>query len=185
MKRGELTWHNSQGGRGRFRLRGKAVPVDEKTADEKKTDGEKTDEKKTARLRFFLSVTAGAVAVMALALVCHLIGFVSRPTQAGYPFTNYLAVSLNVGSIAVYIGLGGLLGYMFRQAVPVALGMMLPWPIACIVEMIQDPTSHNMFPFEAILFWTPAFFLALLGARFGRKMAERNSAAELSLTNRN
>lgn len=137
--------------------------------DEKPVDENKTDAEKTARLRIVPGVIAGGAAVIILALVCHLTGFVSRPTQAGYPFTNYLAVCLNVGSIAVYLGLGGLLGYAFRQAVPVALGMMLPWPIACIIEMIRDPTSHNMFPFEAILFWTPAFFLALLGLDSGEK----------------
>jgi hypothetical protein len=140
------------------------------------------DERKKLLLRFFLGVTAGWATVMALALVCHLAGFVSRPTEAGYVFTNYLAVCRNVVSIAIYIGLGGLLGYALRQAVPVALGMTLPWPVACVIEMIQDPTSHNLFPFEAILFWTPAFFLALLGARTGWKMAKRTSGTGLSLT---
>jgi hypothetical protein len=51
--------------------------------------------------------------------------------------------------------------------------MMLPWPIDCSIKMHLDPTSHNMFPFESIFAWLPAFLLALLGAYARRKLATR------------
>jgi ABC-type polysaccharide/polyol phosphate export permease len=69
--------------------------------------------------------------------------------------------------------LAALLGGVLRQRWPVAVGMMLPWPIACLIEIIQDPTSHNLLPADVIVCWLPAFGIAFLGTYVGRKLAAR------------
>jgi hypothetical protein len=51
--------------------------------------------------------------------------------------------------------------------------MMLPLPIAFGIEVRSDPTSHNLIPFEVLLYWLPAFGLALLGGYCGEITAVR------------
>ena len=124
-------------------------------------------------LNLGLAVIAGYAGAMGLAVICHSLGLVSRATEVGYPYTNYLATCVNLGSVGAYFLLNALLGCAFRHGWPIALGMMLPWPIACGIEISHDPTTHNLFPFEAILTWLPAFLLAFLGTYSGRKFALR------------
>lgn len=45
--------------------------------------------------------------------------------------------------------------------------MMSPLPLALIVEVLQDPTSHNLLPFEVVMLWAPAFLVAFFGATLG------------------
>jgi hypothetical protein len=52
-------------------------------------------------------------------------------------------------------------------------GVMLPLPIAAVIEVIVDPTNHNLIPFEIILYWLPAFALAWAGAFFGSAMRKQ------------
>jgi hypothetical protein len=132
------------------------------------------NEKKSPWFDLCLAMLAGFAGVIALAAVCHALGLVShRHMGAGYPYTNYLSACLNLGSIIAYFLLAALLGTASKRGWPIALGMMLPWPIACAIEIEIDPTSHNLFPFEAVISWLPAFLFALLGAYAGRKIISR------------
>jgi hypothetical protein len=97
----------------------------------------------------------------------------SAPTEVGYPCTNYLSTCFGFGAVAICFALSALLGYAFRQRWSVALGMMLPWPIACVLEIKRNPPSHNMFPFEAVVILLPAFLLAFLGATAAQELASR------------
>jgi hypothetical protein len=119
------------------------------------------------------AVIAGGASVMAMVALCHLLGFVSHNSEGvGYPFTNYLASTFSKPVVGIYLLLSGLLGAGFRRVWPVALGMMLPWPIACAIEVIRDPTSHNLLPFD-IMLWCAAFAVGLMGAFVGRLIRSR------------
>jgi len=136
------------------------------------------DSRMKVGLRAALAVTAGWASVMALAAIYHGLHLASRPTEVGYPFTSYLSTCFGFGSLAIYFVLSALLGYALRQRWSIALGMMLPWPLACAVEIHRDPTSHNLFPIEAVLTWLPAFLLAFLGASLGKKTRHTNQESE-------
>jgi hypothetical protein len=124
-------------------------------------------------------VVAGSAGVIALAAVVHLLGCASPPVEVGYTYTNFLSTSLNLVSFAVYVLLSAALGCAFRQWWAVGVGMMLPWPVACAIEIAHDPTSHNLFPFEAIFFWLPALVVSLMGAWVGRTFVSRRSKSDL------
>jgi len=120
-----------------------------------------------------VAVVAGWASVMALVVLCHLFGFASHSSEGvGYPFTTYLASTFNKPVVGVYLLLSALLGAGFRRGWPVALGMMLPWPIACAIEVSRDPTSHNLLPFDIIL-WGAVFAVGLMGAFVGRLILSR------------
>jgi hypothetical protein len=120
-----------------------------------------------------LSVLAGLVGTIVLTALWHLLGGASPPTQAGYDYTQYFTTCLSWLFAAAYFVLSIALGGTVRRGWPVALGMILPLPIAFGIEVASDPTSHNLVPFEVLLYWLPAFGLALLGGYLGRIIAVR------------
>jgi hypothetical protein len=142
----------------------------------------------TRGLALVVPVVAGCVGVIGLAMLCHLLGFASHyGSGEGYALTSYLQRCLGVVQVGAYVLLGALLGGFFRPGWAVALGMMLPWPVGCLVETIKDPTSHNLLPFEVIIAWLPAFALALMGTYIGRMVVERfgnDDSAGMHLTGR-
>jgi len=73
--------------------------------------------------------------------------------------------------------LSGLLGAGFRRVWSVAVGMVLPWPIACAIEVTLDPTSHNLLPFDVIS-WVAYFGFALMGAFVGWTIVTRPKAVD-------
>lgn len=132
-------------------------------------------------------VIAGCVSVIGLAMLCHRLGFASQyGLGEGYPFTSYLRSCLGVVQVVAYVLLGASLGGLFRPGWPVALGMTLPWPGACFIEIMRDSTSHNLLPFEVIIAWLPAFTLALMGTYVGRMVVERfaDDPVKLHITDR-
>jgi len=104
---------------------------------------------------------------ISLAVLWHLLGLASDQSEAGYALSRYLTASISWGSGAVYFAAAMALGWFSAPKVPVALGMMSPLALAMAIELVSDPTSHNLFPLEIILFWGPAFLLAYLGAAIG------------------
>lgn len=120
-----------------------------------------------------LGVALGVVAVVGLATLCHVLGYGAPQAEAGYPFTSYFTGCIGWPFAAAYALAAGALGWATRSAWPVALGMMLPLPLALVAEVVLDATSHNLLPFEIALFWLPAFGIAFLGARLGDGLRER------------
>lgn len=68
---------------------------------------------------------------------------------------------------AAYLAAAVAPGWCSARKVPVALGMMLALAVTLVIELVSDPTSHNLFPLESILLWEPALLLAWLGATIG------------------
>lgn len=124
-----------------------------------------------------LGVALGLVAIVALATLCHLLGYAAPQTEAGYPFTSYFTGCIGWAFVAAYALAAGALGWASRNAWPVAAGMVLPLPLALVTEMVLDPTSHNLLPFEIVLYWLPAFAVAFLSARLGEGLRDRTVRA--------
>ena len=120
-----------------------------------------------------LVVLASLACSIALASLWHLFGFASPPTQSGYPFSQYLTGCISWPFVGVFALVSITLGWFSRSLWPVSLGMILPLPIASAIEVIQDPTSHNLIPFEVLLYWLPAFVIAFCGAYCGRQLQSR------------
>jgi len=119
------------------------------------------------------ALIAGLAGTGASAAFWHLFGAAAPPTQDSYAYSHYFTSCLSWSFVAAYFGLSFILGWGLRRAWPLAVGMMLPLPIAFGVEVASDPTSHNLFPFEVLLYWLPAFGLALLGGYLGTMVASR------------
>jgi TRAP-type mannitol/chloroaromatic compound transport system permease small subunit len=59
-----------------------------------------------------------------------------------------------------------------RLCVFLGMSSILVFPSAAIYEMVKDPFSHNLWPFEFIMYF--AFSIpAIVGACIGKKIAER------------
>lgn len=97
---------------------------------------------------------------MALAMVSHLVGIAFGFSEPGYPYTGaitayYVPVFVIGGpAAAVYVA------RLSRRSWPFALGMIVPLAVALVVEISLDSTSHNLFPFEIVFVWGPAFLLS-------------------------
>jgi hypothetical protein len=88
-------------------------------------------------------------------------------SQGGYELTHYFT-PISWPFVITYAIVSLVLGAVTKTTWPVALGMIFTLPIACSVEVAQDSTSHNLFPFEILLTWLPGFVLAFGAAYCGR-----------------
>jgi hypothetical protein len=119
-----------------------------------------------------VAIVAGAIGTIALATVWHWAGLVTRPSEHSYRLSQYFMNCVSWPFIFAYAAVALVIGRLARTEWPVAIGMVLPLPIALVVEIIRDSTSHNLFPFEIGLYWVPALAIAYLGAR-GRRVIDR------------
>jgi hypothetical protein len=118
----------------------------------------------------FSAWLTGILTSIFLVALCHAAHLASTPRERGYVLTQYLSTCASGFFILVFALAGALLGFLDFRRTPVALGMMSPLPLALIVEVFQDPTSHNLLPFEVGMFWAPAFLLAFFGATLGARL---------------
>jgi hypothetical protein len=136
-----------------------------------------TNNRAEARLlvsSLIILISASAVYLL-LALAWHFLGLPSRPQGKGYQYTEVLLPSLTWVAV-VFTCIAGGLGWLTGRKWPVAFGLLLPIPIALWLEMKQDSTSHNLFPFEIVFGWIPLFILALVAAAVGRRLRKRREA---------
>ena len=118
----------------------------------------------------FSAFIAGLLVMLVLSVCFHRLGHPPQPSSE-YRYSNFLLGALSLPFGVAYLVASTGLGFFFRRAWPVALGMVLPWPLAFALEVSASSSSHNLFPFEAALVWLPAFFIALLGAGTGKSLA--------------
>ena len=128
-----------------------------------------TDTNNTSLRNAGVMLLSAASSVL-LAALWHRFGWARPYSTDGYEFTQYLTSCVSWWFILVYLSSGWGLGWITRTAWPVALGMISPLPIAFCVEVAKDPTSHNLIPFEVVLFWVPALALAFAGAYTGLRL---------------
>jgi len=82
-------------------------------------------------------------------------------------------------TLLLFFAAGVFLGGAFRHKASwvASLVVMAPMPIIILMEGIKDPTSHNLWPFELLLYGGLTL-LSLLGAvigAVGRRVAQRAS----------
>lgn len=60
-----------------------------------------------------------------------------------------------LGGEAIFLlgALGMILGAIFRHPALTGMGMVLPFPLAGLAEMVVDPSSHNLWPFEFLVYF--------------------------------
>ena len=124
-------------------------------------------------VKVIVGILAGMAAMLALATLWHQTGLAAPPTKASYPYTDYLMNCRSWPFTAAQFALSVVLGVLLRRTWPIALGMICPFAIALEVELHLDRTSHNLFPFEILLNWTPVFVVSWLGAFLGKSFITR------------
>ena len=115
----------------------------------------------------FIAWAAGCAATVLLVWTWHAVGLASRPSSAGYTYSQYLTTCVSWPFVLSFLALGGMLGLAFQQAWAAALGLVTPLPAAVVIEFVQDRTSHNLLPFEFLFYWCPALILAAGGVLAG------------------
>lgn len=92
--------------------------------------------------------------------------------EGSYFLTDYLMAAYSLKTAIILFGLSFAAGLTLQlKALPFALGAVLLPAVFAGVEIALEPTSHNLLPIEAILYWTPIFVLALIGASLGGRLA--------------
>ena len=129
-------------------------------------------------VRFFLGVVFGVTLVMPLIALFHAQGWTAPQTSLTYQYTHAITRCLSPGFVAACILIALALGFATRRSPGVALGMILPLPIAACIELKEDPTSHNLIPFEIAITWLPAFLVLMIAAWLGTKLRDRVSGRD-------
>ena len=126
----------------------------------------------TIGLRSLLAFLGSFASTIVLAVLWNVLGFAPPATQVGYELSEYFT-PITWGFVASYTAIAFLLGWATQQVWPVALGMILTLPIASAIEIARDRTSHNLLPFEILLYWLPGFALAFGAAYTGDVVRRR------------
>jgi hypothetical protein len=115
---------------------------------------------------------AGLISTVGLMVLLRVVGLMPPPEQDSYFLSRH--ASDNVGGLLLllYFLASGVLGIVLKRPVEIAIGMMAPLPLAFLVEVLLDSTSHNLFPFEILLYWLPAFGLAFMGSLIGSRVRQ-------------
>lgn len=93
-----------------------------------------------------------------------------------FPWVRSGWEGFNLLSAALLFCSGIFLGYRF-EARPFALGMstMAAFPLFTFAEILADPTSHNLWPFEFI-FYALTGLIAVAGVFIGKYLRSRRAA---------
>ncbi|MDB6127106.1 MAG: hypothetical protein JWM35_1002 [Verrucomicrobia bacterium] len=121
-------------------------------------------------VRFLLGVVFGFTFIVPLIALFHFQHWVAPATTLSYAYTHMITRCLSPGFVVACLVIAFALGFLIRRAPGVALGMMLPLPIATDIELREDPTSHNLIPFEILATWVPAFLVLMFVAWLGTKL---------------
>lgn len=124
--------------------------------------------------RRLIAIVCGGAATITITVVWSVFDPNIATPSASYPLTDFFLRSIGLFFCAVYVSAAAALGWTFGMKKEIAAGMMMPLPIAAVIEVIVDPTSHNLIPFEIILYWLPAFAFAWAGAFFGSAMKKQS-----------
>ena len=93
-----------------------------------------------------------------------------------FPLLRTAVEQLNWMPIAALAALGLMAGVFTRLWPPlIALASVAALPVAMIAEIVADPTSHNLFPFELVMYAAMALPV-LLAALAGRWIRMRTPA---------
>ena len=129
-----------------------------------------------APFRWAIAALAGLFTLPLLAGVWHVCHFAAPAERGDYHLTSFITNCFNVFFFAALFVICVGAGWTTRFAGTYAVMLMLPLPIAFLIEVSEDPTSHNLFPFEIAFTWIPIFALVVAGALLGRYARKRSAA---------
>jgi len=90
------------------------------------------------------------------------------------PLTDCFGWTFAILIFAIAVAVGWITKYRRTYAFALAL----PLPIAFLIEVSENPTSHNLFPFEIVRIWLPIFFLVAIGTMVGKFLRSRYQAVQ-------
>ncbi len=119
-------------------------------------------------------ILSGAFCGMAIVFASAQFDHRAFLSEDSYAFTKYVAMSYGVPAAIAVLASAALLGLLWKSgAWLVGIGFSLVPALAASIEMGRDKTSHNLIPFEIILYWLPIFIIAWVGAAVGVKIRAR------------
>lgn len=113
------------------------------------------------------ALIAAAYAVSGFAAVWgpYYLARASGQTRASNPIDGMQVVSLGL-----LIVVGFVLGLLAsRYSARLAVASMAAFPLIAVVDMVREPTSHNLWPFEFAIYGAMSL-LAVAGAAIGRRL---------------
>ena len=127
-------------------------------------------------LRVLALLIAAATAGLASVLVPYIAssGYVAAFPAEHLPVLASAWEELQLTSLVLLAVAGGILGFLSpKHWLLVGPAAAMPFPIVAIMEMRADPTSHNLWPIEFVLYVVfiagPALGGAAIGASIRRK----------------
>ena len=126
-----------------------------------------------APFRWAIVAMAGLFTVPLLAAVWHLCRFAEPASRGDYHLTSFITNCFSVFFFAALFVVSVAAGWLTRFVATYALMAIVPFPVAFLIEVSEDPSSHNLFPFEIVFAWIPIFLLVITGVVVGRYARRR------------
>jgi len=92
--------------------------------------------------------------------------------------TSLLTGCFSLTFVILLFSIAIAVGWITEYRRTYAFALALPLPIAFLIEVSKNPTSHNLFPFEIVLIWLPIFFLVAIGTMVGKFLRKRHLAVQ-------
>lgn len=128
-------------------------------------------------LNVFATVCFCALGTVVIAFAWHVLA-PNPPVTNGS--TEYICRFLYAGvprrwqSALAFVLWAAAAGHFTRTGMHwIVAGFVLPYAVALFYEIKTTPTSHNLFPFEIVLFWGPLAIAAVVGGALGRFLVRR------------
>ncbi len=119
---------------------------------------------------FLLAAGLGLLAIVVPPLILPGIEPYDAPL---FPLVKTGVEGFSLLSMVMLVGAGAILGYLRpRGAIVWGAATMVVLPPLAVIEMMADPTSHNLWPLEFFFYGMgtlPGIAGAVFGARYGRR----------------
>lgn len=129
--------------------------------------------------KYLLLVVVGPLII----LFCSLFQHTTLPTGE-YHYSMFFGKNYTIPAVAIFLLTGIATGYYFNlNPWLTSLCLYLIFPIISIIEAIIYPGSHNLIPFEFVMYFVyalPAIFGVYIGRSIKKQVIKQNSANKIS-----
>jgi hypothetical protein len=133
-----------------------------------------TSVKKTALLTNLLQFILLTIAGLLIILLCKALQHTAVPAADEYYYSNILRNNFTILAIILFVVTGFAMGYFLRyNAWFTGFGLILIFPLTAITEAAVYRGSHNLIPFEMVIFFVyalPAIAAAYIGKLIAQKI---------------
>lgn len=119
----------------------------------------------------FLSIIIGSIIVIAIPYIIHGSDIIQYHSPL-FPFvtTAIKNSSFIITSACLFVTFA-VIGYLRKTWLVLGFSSILIFPLITISEILNTPSSHNLWPFE-LLFYLSLMIFSLVGAFTGNKIAQ-------------